>query len=217
MPSIAFFDVDHTLINGNSGYLASFRLVKEKIFKKKRILQAVYYSLLGKIFIQNINTLYKIAFADLGGLSEEKILKIGKDVFEEKIKNLFFKKSLHLINEHKKRGDQIVLLTSGPQMVIAPLAHHIGATAFFCVSPKVAQGRLTTEPLLPICYGKGKVHYAQNWARKQEVELSNCSFYSDHISDAPLLSLVGHPYVINPDFRLKRLAKKKGWPILYHQ
>lgn len=214
---IAFFDVDHTLINGNSGYLASFRLVKEKIFKKKRLIQAVYYSLLGKILVQNVDALYKIAFADLDGLSEKTILKIGEDVFEKKIKNLFFKKSIHLVNEHKKRGDQIVLLTSGPQMVIAPLARHIGATAFFCVSPKVNRGFLTTEPVLPICYGEGKVHYAQNWARKQKVELSHCSFYSDHISDAPLLSLVGYPHVINPDFRLKRLAKKKGWPILHHQ
>ena len=75
-------------------------------------------------------------------------------------------------------------------------------------------GLLTGDLDGPLCYGDGKVIRAEQWAEEAGVDLDVSYFYSDSYSDIPMLERVGHPRVVNPDFRLRRIAKKKGWPIL---
>jgi phosphoserine phosphatase len=74
-------------------------------------------------------------------------------------------------------------------------------------------GRLTGRVTPPVCYGQGKVVWAERFAAEHDVDLDAGYFYTDSISDLPLLERVGHPVAVNPDPRLRRLADKRGWPI----
>jgi phosphoserine phosphatase len=65
----------------------------------------------------------------------------------------------------------------------------------------------------PVCYGQGKVVWAERFAAEWDVDLAASYFYTDSISDLPLLERVGHPIAVNPDTRLRRLARARRWPV----
>ena len=84
---------------------------------------------------------------------------------------------------------------------------------FVCTHLVSEDGRLTGEVMPPVCYGPGKVVWGERFAAEHGVDLSASYFYTDSISDLPLLERVGQPVAVNPDPRLRRLARKRGWPI----
>ena len=77
----------------------------------------------------------------------------------------------------------------------------------------VEDGIFTGEPIEPICYGVGKVAHAEGIALKLNVKLAECAFYTDSMSNLPMLEAVGRPVVVSPDPRLRRVARKRGWPV----
>jgi phosphoserine phosphatase len=82
------------------------------------------------------------------------------------------------------------------------------------VFPLDAEGKLTGGINRPLCYGEGKVLRSKKLAKTHHINLENSYFYTDSYSDLPMLQIVGHPFIINPDPRLKRTAREKKWPIL---
>lgn len=212
--SIAFFDFDHTLINGNSGYYTSLALVRHGILKKRRMLQAVYYSLAALLFQQDVKKIYEIAIADMAGHPLKKILEIGEECFEKEIKKRFFSDGLERLKEHQIKGDRVVILSSGPSMTLAAVTKFLKIDEAYTMGPEMVDGVLTAKLKLPICHAEGKLIYAEKEAVQFGIPLSKCSFYSDHFSDIPLLEKVGHPYVVNPDKKLKKTANNRGWPVL---
>lgn len=211
--SIAFFDVDHTLIDGNSGFYTSMRLVRHGVMKKRRVVQAVYYSLAALLFHQDIKKIYQTAITDLAGCTLDQVLKIGEECFEQDIKPRLYSDGMKSIREHQKRGDHVVFLTAAPYMLIHWFQDHVGVEEAHCMGPELNNGILSDQLISPLCHAEGKIYYAEQSSKKHNIPLSDCYFYSDHMSDLPLLEKVGHPCVVNPNRKLKRLAKERGWPI----
>lgn len=211
---LVFFDVDHTLIRGNSGFYATQHLIKHGILKKRRLLQAVYYTLASLVKDQDVRKIYQIAMQDMVGKSTKEILKIGRECLEKDLLSRFFAESIKKLRSHQRRGDKVVLLTSGPHMIMANLAEHLGVDDFFAIGPEIKNNILTSDLANPLCHGEGKIHYAQKAAKKYRLSLQDAYFYTDHHSDIPLLERVGFPHCINPNFKLKTHALKMGWPIL---
>src|SRR5262249_2472757 len=73
------------------------------------------------------------------------------------------------------------------------------------------EGRFTGEVVEPVCYGRGKVYWAERFAAEHDVDLGQSYFYTDSITDLPVLDRVGHPRVVHPDPRLRRIAQRRGW------
>lgn len=213
MSSIAFFDVDNTLVKGNTGYYTSLLLVRYGIMKQRRFLQAGYYYLSSFLFSQNIEKIYKIAIADLAGATLDHVLKIGQECFERDIKPRIFKEGLERIKEHRKKGHLIVLLTAAPYMLVHAFNNFVNADEAYAMGPEVIGGVLTNRLQQPLCHGVGKVHYAKMAAKKYGVRLQDCYFYTDDHSDIPLLEKIGYPEVINPTRRLRNHALIRGWPV----
>ena len=214
MKAVAFFDVDNTLIKGYSGYYATLELIRRGIIKKRRLLQALYYQLLSPIYYGNVRKMYEIAIRDMAGSSLEKILEIGEEVFQKKIKHCFYIEALEKIQDHRLAQDRIALISSGPYMIVKAIADYLKVDTLFAVGPvvqnKILQNRLET----PFCFQEGKLQLAQDYVQQLDVSLDQCSFYSDSIQDLLLLKAVGYPKVVNPDFSLKGAALKYKWPIL---
>jgi phosphoserine phosphatase len=78
----------------------------------------------------------------------------------------------------------------------------------------VEAGRFNGEAVRPFCYGPGKVVVAERWARDNDVDLGQSTFYSDSYTDLPMLARVGHPRLVAPDLRLAREARARAWPVL---
>lgn len=212
-PSIAFFDVDYTILDGSSGYYTTLRLIKHGIIKKRRMIQAAYYLAAGQLFNQDIKKIYQIAINDMAGSTIERILEIGRECFENDIKPRLLIEAIARVKEHQEKGDHVVLLTAGPYMTIKILQDFLGIHEAYTMGPEVVDGILINKLRAPICHGEGKVHFAKLSSQKHNIPLSQCSFYSDHITDLPLLEQVGNPCVVNPERKLKRAAKSRGWNI----
>jgi putative phosphoserine phosphatase/1-acylglycerol-3-phosphate O-acyltransferase len=78
----------------------------------------------------------------------------------------------------------------------------------------VRDGRFTGEAERPVCYGAGKIYWAERFAAAEGIDLDRSYFYTDSITDLPVLERVGEPRVVNPDLRLRRVAARRGWPLL---
>ncbi|MBI2082214.1 MAG: HAD-IB family hydrolase [Deltaproteobacteria bacterium] len=212
--SIAFFDVDETLVDGNSGYYTTLRLVRHGILKKRRLFQAIYYSLANLFSHQDVHKIYRIAIADMAGMTLEHAFEIGRECLEKDIKPRLYSKGIEQIRQHKEAGDVVILLTSGPYMTIQPLSEYLGVDGFHASGPKIENGILINELQLPLCYGEDKLHYAEESCRKYNIPLSACTFYSNDITDLKLLEKVKYPCAVNPHKDLEKIAKERGWPVL---
>lgn len=211
--SIAFFDVDHTLIDGNSGFFTSLRLVQAGILKKRRVFQALYYKTAYNFWPQDIEKIYRVAIADMEGMPLEEALSIGQECFEKDLKKRFFPQALKILKKHQSQKHLTVLLTNGPYMTIWPLQKYLGCEEARAIGPVLKDGKLTKELQKPLCLKEGKTYYAKEIAKQQGIRLRDCYFYTDHSSDLDLLEHVGFPQTVNPEIYLKKIAKERNWPI----
>ncbi|MBI1908776.1 MAG: HAD-IB family hydrolase [Deltaproteobacteria bacterium] len=212
--TIAFFDVDRTLISGYSGFYVSLELIRRRVMKKRRLPLALFYQLTSRFQHDNVKKMYETACGDMAGFGIDQIMEIGRDCFEKSIRPRFYREALEVVEEHKRNGRMIVLLTSGPTMVVHFLADYLGVDQVYGSGPLVVKGVLEPEVGEPICYSEGKVIFAEQVEREQGVSLRHCYYYTDDITDKPLLEKVGFPSVVNPRRNLAKIAKKRGWPIL---
>ena len=114
---------------------------------------------------------------------------------------------------HEQQGDVVVLLSAATQFGVEPVARHLGVF-YRCTELEVAGVRLTGRTLGEVCYGRGKQRWAERIAREWAIRLEDCAFYSDSYSDRGLMEQVGRPVAANPDWRLRTLARRRGWEIV---
>ncbi len=215
MNTIAFFDVDGTLMNAISGYATTLELVRRGILKKRRILQAVYYKLIASLCnLHDVKKIYEIAIADMQGQSIDYIYEIGNEVFERDLKPKIYQEALDEIKKYKAQGVPVILISSGPTMAIQAIAKFVEADDFFSIGPKIENKLLTNKLMDRLAFMQGKIKIAQEEAAKRGLNLKDCSFYADSVHDIHLLSEVGRPFAVNPDRGLKKEALKKSWTIL---
>ena len=109
----------------------------------------------------------------------------------------------------------MALVTSATRYLAAPLAAELGIEHFLVTQLVVRDGAFTGEAVRPLCYGAGKVHWARALADREGIDLTASYFYTDSITDLPLLEAVGLPRIVHPDLPLRRLAQQRGWPVLW--
>lgn len=215
---LIFFDVDKTLVKGYSGFYTTLALIQHGVLKKRRIPMALFYRLIGPLHRGDpalLRKMYEIAIRDMAGMSLEEILKIGRVCFERWIRPRIYREAVDVIEFHRKQGDPVYLITSGPYMTIRILAEFLGVDGEYSAGPVIDDsGVLTSRLDLPVFYREGKVAAAEEAARKHAVALRDCHFYSDSIDDLFLLEKVGHPHLVNPDKKLKKIGRDRDWPIL---
>lgn len=118
------------------------------------------------------------------------------------------------VEQHRAAGDFVAIVTGATRYVAEPVAAELGIDHVICSELEIdVDGRFTGRIVEPLCYGLGKVERTTKLAEREGFRLEEACFYSDSITDLPLLEVVKAPIVINPDRRLRRIAQKRGWPI----
>jgi putative phosphoserine phosphatase/1-acylglycerol-3-phosphate O-acyltransferase len=107
-----------------------------------------------------------------------------------------------------------VILTGATRYLAEPVAADLGIEHVLVTQLVVRDGRFTGEVIRPVCYGAGKTYWAERFAAGREIDLGRSYFYTDSITDLPVLERVGEPRIVNPDPRLGRVAARRGWPVL---
>lgn len=210
----AFFDLDGTLLTVNS---ARLWLRRERRIGRIDVWQVARAALrLGayRVGVIDMADALRAALATYAGMEEEALRAETRAWWAEDVRPFVAPGARAVLERHRRSGDRLVLLTSSSRYAAEMAREEFGLDDALFQGYEVRDGRLTGAPLLPICFGPGKVAVAEAWARRSEVELSESSFYSDSSTDLPMLERVAQPFAVHPDPRLRYLAGKRGWPIL---
>lgn len=214
MAVAAFFDLDKTLLTVNSGRLWMQRERRLGRISFYQSLQAVFYFAAYKFGIINMHRAMGKAAMTIRGLPEETVRKWTEDWYEEEVKPTAAPGCWPVIEDHRKQGHLLVLLTSSSPYESGAALRHFELEHALSTHFVIKDGCFTGEVVEPICFGPGKVLIAEQFAAEHDIDLDQSLFYSDSITDLPMLERVGQPRVVHPDSRLRRLAERRGWQIL---
>jgi HAD superfamily hydrolase (TIGR01490 family) len=207
-----FFDVDHTIIRGSSGPLFLVKGVQRGLFPVLTLAYIPFFFLQYHVGVLNAHS-RDWHFSVLAGQSRQALEAVSRANFE-KLKDLIYPGARSLIEQLKAAGHRVVLATSSLDLIVSPLAKHLGideviATALEFESDRCT-GRFAGGPLLK----EKKREKVYDFIQSQSGGWQDCAFYSDSINDIALLESVADPVAVNPDLRLRRLARKRDWRIL---
>ncbi len=212
----AFFDVDNTIIRGASAYHLARRLYQRGFFRRRDIayfgLHSVYYLTFGER-LSAIDELRGRALSLIQGHSVAEVAAIADEVYDEVLADRVFPGTRELIEAHLRAGDQVWIITAGPRELGDLVARRLGATGALATVAESRDGFYTGRLVGHMMHGEHKADGARGIAADQGLDLARSSAYGDSVNDAPLLSLVGHPFAINPDARLRRYAAERGWQV----
>ncbi len=211
-PIGAFFDVDNTLIPGQSIEIRFVRyLWKVGLLSNRVLLDSARY-MLSNMFAFSRSPLRerKVYLTDKRPAGVEPLAKWF--VRSEICPRLSFKATAALA-QHQQAGHRVALVSGTPEFLIKPLAHFLGVSHVLAAQLETHDDGYTCRVLMPYPYGEGKRHLLRIFAGTHGVDLAQSYAYGDSPGDIQVLESVGHPLVVNPIRGMTRIARRHRWPI----
>lgn len=213
--SLAIFDLDNTLLNGDSDHAWG------EFLCEKGIVDADDYSRANDYFYEqykngglDIFEFLNFALKPLAEIEPEELNKLHQQFMQEKIEPIILPKAEELLAKHKEQGDFLLIITATNHFVTGPIAERLGVDEIIATDPEQIDGRYTGKVAGIPCFQAGKVKRLNSWLKEQEHSLEESYFYSDSHNDLPLLERVTYPVAVNPDDILEEHANNNLWPVL---
>jgi HAD superfamily hydrolase (TIGR01490 family) len=213
----AFFDVDGTLVGTNIVHAFAFYAMNQgSIFgtawRTARTVAGVpLYWALDKL---NRKTFNAVFYESYRGISEDRLVVLAEELFEAVLRPAIHPGTPRLIAQARRAGCRIVLVTGALDFTIRDLARHLGADDLIANRMRFVEGIATGKVIPPIVEGAHKAVIIRDYCVREGLALDQSHAYSDSFSDYPMLAVVGHPAAVNPDLRLRNVARAYEWPIL---
>lgn len=213
----AYFDVDGTLVGTNLLH-PMLRLLAQQptpLQSFKRLGKALLAApALAAAELRDRRRFNELLFSHYEGMSEDRLVVLAQETHEKVIAPRVFRGAKDLVAQCRRSGFRVVLITGSLDITVRPLAEEFGADAVIANRLEMRKGRATGKLLRPVVAGPAKARLIADDARAVGHDLGECHAYSDSASDVPMLSVVGHPFCINPDWRLRDLARAYDWAVL---
>lgn len=212
---LALFDLDETLIGGNSASLWCQHMVNlqwadgETFLSNERELMRRYAE--GRLAMEDYMA---FVLAPLVGRSREEVEYEVAPFVEDTIEPLIHSQAMQCIAAHRAAGERILVISAAAQFLVAAIAERMGIEESLAIDLEERHGCFSGRPSGILSYREGKVRRLEAWLAEQGEVIDGASFYSDSYNDLPLLQRVERPHVVNPDPRLRAHAEAAGWPIL---
>ncbi|MDH5765499.1 MAG: HAD-IB family hydrolase [Gammaproteobacteria bacterium] len=213
--ALALFDLDNTLLSGDSDYLWGCFLAE------KGLVERDYYEQENQRFYdeykQGTLDIFEFLSFSLKPLAENKpevLTRLQHQFLDEIIRPLMGPAAFELIEKHKTAGDTLVVITATNSFVTRPIVKAFGIEHLLATEPEIIDGRYTGKVDGIPCFQDGKVKRLDAWLQQNSQSLVNSWFYSDSHNDIPLLKQVDHPVAVDPDEKLHQLAMDFGWPVI---
>jgi HAD superfamily hydrolase (TIGR01490 family) len=212
---VAFFDLDKTLIELNSGLpwvKSEYRLGMISTFD---LFKAIFWMIQYHFGAVQLEHALQTAIYALKGQKEIDVEQRTRDFYEKQIKARFRKSMLHRLKAHQEKGHICVLVTTSSRYLSRCVQETLGLDEIICTRFEVDQeGNFTGKPEGTMCFSTGKVILSQAYLEKHHFHFDQCYFYTDSFSDLPLLEKVAHPIVVAPDRLLRKYAEKMSWQVI---
>lgn len=210
----ALFDMDQTLVNVNTAACLVRWRRRHGRNSTADVVRVAYWLAKYRFGLLDAPRVAQRVMTQFQNDREDELLSDCVEWYRAEGRNYVVAKARETVERHRSLGAVLAVVTSATRYAAAPLARELGIPYVLCTDLEIdALGRFTGRILEPLCYGPGKVIRAKQWAESIGHDLTHAFFYTDSITDAPLLEVVAHPVAVNPDLRLRRLARARGWSI----
>ncbi|HQU83108.1 MAG TPA: HAD family hydrolase [Pyrinomonadaceae bacterium] len=213
----AFYDLEGTLVSTNLVHTLAFYSRRQQGFFttiKKSVGTLAKLPLFGVTDLYSRNVFNEFFFQSYAGESQDRLRYFSEELFEEVLKPAIYPGTRELIAQSKKIGQKQIVITGALDFTVDRLCEYLGIDDFVSNRLEFVNGYATGRILPPVMASATKAKWMREYAEKNDINLSESYAYSDSISDLPMLSIVGHPVAVNPDFRLKQTATQHDWAIL---
>ncbi len=211
--TVAFFDMDGTLINGFSVFAFFAEGVRSGLLPPSEAVQRVLQLAKHKLRGDDYAALMRESAEQLVGEQESDLVTLGESAFRRFVAASIYPESRALVNAHLDKGHRVAIISTATPYQVTPVARELGIKDVMCNRMAVERGVLTGELDGPLVFGKGKRDAAEAYLAEHGGALKNAYFYSDGGEDVPLLEAVGQPRPTNPDSELRGVAAERKWPI----
>jgi HAD superfamily hydrolase (TIGR01490 family) len=212
---IALFDLDNTLIAGDSDYLWGCFLVE------RGIVDGATYERENRRFYDQYTLgeldIYEFLDFQLRPLAEhdmETLQDWRRQYIQEKITPILLPRAHALLDRHRQQDDTLVIITATNRFITGPIATLYGIDHLLATEPETSNDHYTGKITGVPCFQEGKVTWLENWLAEHGQTLQDSWFYSDSHNDLPLLGKVTHPVAVDPDEILRQHASKHNWPVI---
>jgi HAD superfamily hydrolase (TIGR01490 family) len=211
----AFFDMDKTLIAENSGSLYMKHRYEQGEIDGWELAKGALAYLRYKVGLLDITAWSREAMLAFEGEREAELERQAEAWLVDTVLQFVYPEAREAVRWHQAQGHLVAIVSGATRFVVGPLAKHLGIDHYLYTRLEVEEGCFTGRVIEPVCFEAGKIHWLEQLVAEQEIDLARSWFYSDSITDLPLLELVGHPVVTNPDPRLYREAVRRRWPVRF--
>ncbi len=212
---LALFDLDNTLLAGDSDYAWGEFLVQQKKVDPD------HYARMNEQFYEDyqqgkldIFEYLRFALAPLAALEPQELLELQRKFMDEVVSKMWLPAAEALVEQHRAAGDQLMVISATNRFIVEPICQRFGISEIIATDPEQKDGRYTGGVAGVPSYQQGKVTRLQQWLEEKGETLEGSYFYSDSINDLPLLKVVDHAVAVNPDALLLAEAKQRAWPVL---
>jgi len=213
--ALAIFDLDNTLLGGDSDYLwgrflAENHIVDSEVYHDTNL--AFYHDYqAGRL---DINAFLEFVFTPLKENTMTDLLVWREAYLQQKIMPIMLPKAQALVDQHRQQGDTLLIITATNSFLTAPIAEKLGIDNLIATDPEMLDDRFTGKVAGIPSFQHGKVSRLQDWLIQHQHTLQGSIFYSDSHNDLPLLEKVETPVAVDPDDTLRQVAEQRGWKIL---
>lgn len=212
---LAIFDLDNTLLAGDSDYSWGEFLVQKKLVEAEayHAANAQFYEDY-KAGTLDIHTYLRFSLAPLTRYTLDELAELHKEFMQTIIEPLMLPKAEALLKRHRNQGDYLLIITATNSFVTHPIAQRLDVDDILASDAEIINNCYTGNGTGTPCFQEGKVIRLNEWLVANNKNLDDAYFYSDSINDLPLLEQVPNPVAVDPDDRLRKIAQERDWQIM---
>ena len=216
MAAAAFFDLDRTLLRRSSALALAGSFRERGLISRRQLLHAAAWQLL---FVargaghEAVRRAAEDGLRVLDGYTPGELRELVAEAIEPVLRPLVYAEPLHLVEQHRRRGERVYIVSATLQEIVEAIAEDLGFDGALGTTCEVRDGRYTGRAIRAL-HARAKGECVREFAAREGLDLAECTAYSDSHTDLPFLEAVGRPVAVNPDRELRRIAAERGWPLL---
>jgi HAD superfamily hydrolase (TIGR01490 family) len=211
---IAAFDLDKTILSVNSSRLVVTRSRKLGLMTRRDYHRAIYYSLVYKFDLKDANEIVLSMMKWLKGLKEAEVVTLSERHIVPEMKKTIRPEIVEEIKYHRRNNARLVMLSSALPYLCNPIARHLGMDDVVCTNLEKDNDSFTGRSIGPLVFGPEKAVRMNKYCTENSCSMEDAWYYGDAYTDRFVLGNVGHPVCVQPEMKLRWLAKRKGWKII---
>jgi HAD superfamily hydrolase (TIGR01490 family) len=220
MQEAAFFDLDKTVL-ARSSTLAFGRPLYRAGFLGKRALARLsvaqaFYLLFGADH-DRLERARDELLDLISGWPRDEVEELARETFADFAEPLVYAEALFLLDEHKRKGRRVIIVSASPEAIVQPIAEHLGVGEVIATRIKTDEDGRYLPEIEMYAMGQGKADAIVALAAAEGIDLDASYAYSDSYTDLPMMEVVGKPVAVNPDKELRRMAEDRDWDVLEFQ